>query len=87
MGLLEERDSMRFRLVQDGLVVVGVEAKAVDAMHEIGHYHLVYSQDGPCMIEWYTKGRRWKATDTDELSSALEFHARHALTLSKGSEE
>ena len=86
MGLLEPKDMMRFRLLQDGIEVAGTQGHPEYAMREIAHYHAVYSQDGPCTIEWYTKGRRWKATDTDELSSALEFRARHALALSKGSE-
>ena len=66
---------MRFRLMQDGQSVAAVDGPAVAAMREIGRYHAVYSQEGPCTIEWYTKGRRWKATDTDELESALAFRA------------
>jgi hypothetical protein len=75
--MLDFQDVMRFRLIQDGQPVAGAEGPAASAMREIAHYHAVYSEDGPCSIEWYTKGRRWKATDTDEIESALEFRAQH----------
>lgn len=74
-ALSDGDDTMRFRLMQDGQSVAAVDGPAVAAMREISRYNAVYSQDGPCAIEWYTKGRRWKATDIDEIDSALAFRA------------
>lgn len=72
-GLSDAEDTMRFRLIQNGQSVAAVDGPATAAMREISRYYAVYSQDGPCTIEWYTKGRRWKATNTDEIDSALAF--------------
>lgn len=76
--MIETQEVMRFRLMQDGVNVAGVQGHPDYSMREIAHYHAVYSQDGPCTIEWYAKGRRWKATDTEEIESALEFRAKNS---------
>lgn len=49
--------SDRFRLIQDGIPVAWAEGS--NALGEIKHYALVYSQDGPVRIEWRVNGR-WR---------------------------
>ncbi len=42
----------KFSLFQDGVMVVGVEAKNIEAaLKEIQHYALIYLQDGPVVIK------------------------------------
>jgi len=42
----------RYKLIQDGAVVAAVEcAEHWQAIREIKHYALMYSQDGPVTIE------------------------------------
>lgn len=74
---------MRFRLMQDGMQVAGAEGPAVRAMHEAAHYQAVYAQDGPCTLQFYTKGRRWRDVRDGELENAIAFRA---ATLSKEGE-
>lgn len=52
----------RFRLKQDGIPVAWAEGPG--ALAEINHYALVYSQDGPVLIEAHVNGgwRRWTGT-------------------------
>ena len=69
----EVGDTMRFRLMQDGMVVAGVEGPSVRAMEEASHYLAVYSEDGPCTLQFYTKGKRWRDVREGELESALTF--------------
>lgn len=75
-------DTMRFRLMQDGMQVAGVEGPALRAMQEAEHYLAVYSQDGPCKLQFYTKGKRWRDVRENELENAIVFRlgveGRHA---------
>ncbi|ANC85483.1 MULTISPECIES: hypothetical protein [unclassified Sphingomonas] len=73
-GLVE--DTMRFRLIQDGMPVAGCEGPSVRAMNEAAHYLMVYSQDGPCTLQFYTKGKRWRDVREGELENAIAFRAR-----------
>lgn len=47
----------RYRLKQGGIPVAWSEGP--DALREIKHYALIYSQDAPVMIERHTKGK-WR---------------------------
>lgn len=55
-GIVRER----FRLRQNGMVVAWTDGP--NALAEINHYALVYSQDAPVMIERHSSGkwRKWK---------------------------
>lgn len=68
-------DTMRFRLMQDGMQVAGVDGPSVAAMREATHYRAVYAQDGPCTLQFYTKGKRWRDVRDGELENAMAFRA------------
>lgn len=70
---MSDQDTMRFRVMQDGMAVAGVEGPSVRAMHEASYYLAVYSQDGPCTLQFYTKGRRWRDVRDGELENAIAF--------------
>lgn len=57
---MDERN--RFRLKQGGIPVAWTEGKT--ALSEISHYAMVYSQDGPVIVEYYHKGK-WRRWQTD----------------------
>lgn len=53
---------IRYRLIQDGQVVASVAADKeywAVARREINHYYDIYSQDGPCHIEFRNEGGKW----------------------------
>lgn len=72
----EGRDTMRFRLIQDGQPVAGCEGPSLSAMLEAAHYLMVYSQDGPCHLQFYTKGRRWRDVKDGEMENAIAFREK-----------
>jgi hypothetical protein len=53
----------RFRLIQDGQVVASAEGD--NALAEIRHYALIYSQDGPVTIQ-KRHNRRWHDWSEDQ---------------------
>lgn len=60
--------SARFRIIQGGMSVAEVEhSDRARALQEALHYAVVYSQDGPVLIEErYHNGRRWAWRDVRE---------------------
>lgn len=66
-------ERMRFRLMQGGMEVAGVEGKPLYAMREAMHYLAVYGEDGPCTLQFYTKGKRWRDVREGELENAIDF--------------
>jgi len=77
-------DTMRFRLMQEGQSVAGVEGPSLAAMREASHYLAVYSQDGPCHLQFYTKGRRWRDVRDGELENAIAFRERASAPSTPG---
>lgn len=76
---MQENDTMRFRLMQDGMSVAACEGPALAAMREAARYLMVYSQDGPCTLQFYTKGRRWRDVRDSELENAIAFRTATAI--------
>lgn len=69
-------DTMRFRVMQDGTPVAGVEGPSLNAMKQAAHYLAVYEQDGPCRLQFYTKGKRWRDVREGELENAIAFRSK-----------
>ncbi|RYF22577.1 MAG: hypothetical protein EOO77_03860 [Oxalobacteraceae bacterium] len=76
---MQENDTMRFRLMQDGMQVAACEGPAFRAAQEAAHYLAVYSQDGPCTLQYYTAGKRWRDVREGELENALAFRAENRM--------
>ncbi len=76
----EAGDTMRLRVVQEGMTVASVDGPSLYAMRQAGHYLAIYSQDGPCKLQFYTKGRRWRDVREGELENAIEFRAKQEPT-------